>query len=80
MANSFIHLLYDKTRTHSCSPRVEWSALLWELKALCDQWGVEVLGLSYAKLRNYGLSQDKPYVSQNFVIRKGKIITSKKEI
>ena len=50
------------------------------LKALCDQWGVKVLGVSYAKLRNYGLSQDKPYVSQNFVIRKGKIITSKREI
>lgn len=50
------------------------------LKALCDQWGVEVLGVSYVKLRNYGLSQDNPYVSQNFVIRKGKIITSKREI
>lgn len=48
------------------------------LKALCDQWGSDILGVSYAKLRNFGLSPENPYIGKKFIIRKGKIITSKR--
>lgn len=50
------------------------------LKALCDQWDYDVIGASYAKLRNFGLSPSNPYIGDNIVIRKGIILTSKRHI
>ena len=32
---------------------------------------MEELGITYGSLRNYGLSQDKPYQNSKCVIRKG---------
>lgn len=46
------------------------------LKALCDNWSKETLGVSYNYLRNYGIENDKPYVGNRCTIRKGIIITS----
>ena len=46
------------------------------LKALCDSWGKEKLGVSYNYLRNYGLNENKPYVGKDCCIRKGIIVTS----
>lgn len=38
------------------------------LKALCEQWCSDVLGVSNAQLRNIGLSPDKPYLCQKCII------------
>ncbi len=38
------------------------------LKALCEQWCSNVLCVSYAKFRNFGLSPDKPYLCQKCII------------
>lgn len=46
------------------------------LKALFERWGVEALGASYAKLRNYGISADKPFIGNNYTIRKGILLTT----
>ena len=46
------------------------------LKALCDNWDKETLGVAYNYLRNYGIEPNKPYVGKKCIIRKGIIITS----
>lgn len=46
------------------------------LKALCDNWAKEDIGVAYNYLKNYNLSPDKPYVGKQCIIRKGIIITS----
>lgn len=46
------------------------------LKALCDNWNKDALGVAYNYLRNYGLEPDKPYVGKKCTIRKGTIVTS----
>ncbi len=49
------------------------------LKALCDHWDKNALGVGYAYLRNYGISEDKPFRNEKCVIRRGIIVTSQKK-
>ncbi len=46
------------------------------LKALCDHWGKDTIGVSYAILRNYGIRVDKPFRNDKCIIRRGIIVTS----
>lgn len=46
------------------------------LKALCDNWAKDDIGVAYNYLKNFNLSPDKPYVGKQCIIRKGIIITS----
>lgn len=46
------------------------------LKALCDNWSKDFIGADYTRLRNYGLSSEKPYFWNSCIIRKGILITS----
>ena len=46
------------------------------LKALCDNWGKNDIGISYNYLKNYGISETKPYVGKKCIIRRGTIVTS----
>ena len=46
------------------------------LKALCDSWGKDDIGVAYNYLRNYGITEGKEYVGKKCIIRKGTIVTS----
>lgn len=46
------------------------------LKALCDHWDKDAIGVSYSYLKNLNISRDKPYRNDYCMIRKGIIITS----
>ena len=46
------------------------------LKALCDSWDKDEIGVSYNYLRNYGIDDNNPYLGKKCIIRKGTIITS----
>lgn len=46
------------------------------LKALCEHWDKDALGVAYNYLKNYQLSPEKPYIGKKCIIRKGIIITS----
>ena len=46
------------------------------LKALCDHWDKDTLGVGYSYLRNYGISEGKPFRNTKCIIRRGWIITS----
>ena len=48
------------------------------LKALCDHWNKDTLGVGYAYLRNYGINEENPFRNAKCVIRKGIIVTSKR--
>lgn len=46
------------------------------LKALCDNWSKDEIGVAYNYLKNYNLSPEKPYIGKRCIVRKGIIITS----
>ncbi|MDO5496730.1 MAG: hypothetical protein Q4F45_02510 [Alistipes sp.] len=46
------------------------------LKALCDNWSKEDIGVAYNYLKNYVITEEKPYIGKKCTIRKGVIITS----
>ncbi len=47
------------------------------LKALCDHWDKEAIGVSYTYLKNLNISNDRPFKNEKCIIRRGVIITSK---
>ena len=46
------------------------------LKALCDNWDKDEIGVAYNYLKNYGIDEENPYIVKKCIIRKGVIITS----
>ena len=48
------------------------------VKALCDNFGKEQIGIGYKSLANYGVAPDKPYRNKYCTIRKGILITAPK--
>ncbi len=46
------------------------------LKALCDHWSKEEIGVGYPYLKNLNITEDKPFNNGRCVIRRGIIITS----
>ena len=48
------------------------------VKALCDNFGKEHIGIGYKSLANYGIALDKPYRNKYCTIRKGILITAPK--
>lgn len=45
------------------------------LASIYDVFTPQQLGISYGSLRNYGLSEEKPYRNSRCIIRKGSLIT-----
>lgn len=50
------------------------------LKAMCDSWSKETLGVSYNYLRNFGLNSSNPFMGEKCIVRRGAIITSRRNI
>lgn len=46
------------------------------LKALCDHWGKDKIGVSHAYLKNLNISEDKPFRNGKCIIRRGIIVTT----
>ena len=45
------------------------------LASIFDTFTPQQLGITYGSLRNYGLSEDKPYQNSRCIIQKGILIT-----
>ena len=50
------------------------------LKALCDNFDKETIGVGHAYLKNYGISEDNPFRNKYCIIRKGILLTSPKKM
>jgi hypothetical protein len=50
------------------------------LRALCDSWNREDIGVSYNYLKNYGIDYNNRFVGKKCIIRKGVIVTSSHNI
>ena len=48
------------------------------VKALCDHFGKEQIGIGYKSLANYGIAPEKPYRNKYCTIRKGTLLTASK--
>ena len=50
------------------------------IKALCDHFGKEQIGITYKSLANIGIAPDKPYHNKFCTIRKGILLTAPKAL
>lgn len=48
------------------------------VKALCDNFRKEEIGIGYKALVNYGITPDKSFINKYCTIRKGTLITTPK--
>lgn len=48
------------------------------VKALCDNFGKEQIGIGYKSLANFGIAPNKPYRNKYCTIRKGILVTAPK--
>ena len=48
------------------------------IKALCDHFGKEQIGITYKSLANIGITPDKPYRNKFCTVRKGILLTAPK--
>ena len=48
------------------------------LKALCDNWGKDKIGVGHAYLKNLNITEEQPFRNKYCTIRRGVIITSPK--
>ncbi len=46
------------------------------LKALCDNFDKDVIGVGHSYLKNFGITEDNPFRNKYCIIRKGVIVTS----
>ena len=44
-----------------------------------DHFTEEEIGIKYSSLRNYGISEDKPYENQKVIIRQGRLLTKDRQ-
>ena len=49
------------------------------LKALCDHWSKEEIGVSHAYLKNLNIAEDKPFINKKCIIRRSVIFTSERK-
>ncbi len=49
------------------------------IKALCDSFGKEKIGITYKSLANFGITATKPFVNKYCIVRKGVLITAPKQ-
>lgn len=50
------------------------------LKALTNHWDKDAIGVSYSYLKNLNISEDKPFINKQCIIRRGIIITTFRRI
>ena len=50
------------------------------IKALCDHFGKEQIGITYKSLANIGITPNKPYCNKFCIIRKGILLTAQKAL
>ena len=50
------------------------------LKALCEHWSKENIGVTYNYLRNYGIESERPFIGKMCIIRKGIIVTTSRVV
>lgn len=50
-------------------------AYFGSVACIYDHYDEKTIGITYGSLRNYGISEDKPYENQNVIIRQGKLLT-----
>lgn len=49
------------------------------LKAMTDEWTKEKIGVTYSYLKNLNISEERPYLNEYCIIRRGIIVTSHKK-
>ncbi len=50
-------------------------AYFGSVACIYDHYTKEQIGITYASLRNYGITDDKPYENQKVIIRRGRLLT-----
>lgn len=50
-------------------------AYFGSVACIYDHYTKEQIGITYASLRNFTITEDKPYENKNVIIRRGRLVT-----
>lgn len=67
----------ERTVIHLALPNGEHH-YFGSIKALCDNFNKEQIGIGYKSLANFGVAPNKPYRNKLCTVRKGILITAPK--
>ena len=57
------------------SRQTDKHAYFGSVACIYDHYTKDQIGITYAALRNYGITEDKPYENKNVIIRRGRLVT-----
>ena len=69
-SKTVIHLIF-KGDTRSSDRHFYFGSVA----CIYDHFSADQIGITYGSLRNYGVSEDRPYENRDVIIRKGKLLS-----
>ena len=66
---------FEKTVVHLTIKATDIHSYYGSISCIYEHYSDEEIGITYGSLRNFGLSENKPYENKKVVIRKGRLHT-----
>lgn len=66
---------FEKTVIHLTIKDKDVHSYYGSVSCIYEHYTEDEIGIKYNSLRNFGISEDKPYENKNVIIRKGKLLT-----
>lgn len=66
---------FEKTVIHLTIKATDEHSYYGSVSCIYDHHTDEEIGIKYSSLRNFGISESKPYENNKVIIRKGKLLT-----
>ena len=80
--NTFMSEIIKKERTviHVYLIETDKHYYFGSIANIYEHFSLDQIGISYGTLRNYGLTQDKPFVNNKCIIRKGVLLSKRMSV
>ena len=70
---------FEKKVIHLTIKEGDQHSYYGSVACIYDHHTVDEIGIKYSSLRNYGITENKPYENQKVIIRQGKLLTKDKK-
>ena len=75
-----INMKFEKTVIHLTIKKGDQHSYYGSVACIYDHHTEDEIGIKYSSLRNYGISEVKPFENQKVIIRKVKLLTKDRKI
>lgn len=66
---------FEKTVVHLTIKATDTHSYYGSISCIYEHYSDDEIGITYGSLRNFGLSENKPYENNKVIIRKGRLHT-----